>query len=339
MSGRVSVKELTTKTVPTNTIVVSTNSLSQVEVVVDENDDNTKMWENSVTFEFPIVSVDTSNKTVVCHIGSPHSGYTIQTHQKNGMLDGEAKIYNTDGRIIGIFTYQRGVEDGKCTFYYNTGNIFFTGFLKNGYRNGFGVEYQKDGSKSYDGLFKNGRQAPNISKKYDGTNHWVEKDDFRNVVSVIQIDENGLNHGICYFYKNGAISYISKWKHGEEVEILQKFSGSTMRLYKNGREVYQGGYKKKSDYEYIPASSSAADKNYKSQDELKREYKASKFKLVISTLTSLAFIDLFVYCILVFFSNDIVVEKCIWMAYTCVILMSICIFCILLMVCNLMKKQ
>ena len=112
-----------------------------------------------------------------------------------------------------------------------------------------------------------------------------------------------------------------------------------MRLYKNGREVYQGGYKKKSDYEYIPASSSAADKNYKSQDELKREYKASKFKLVISTLTSLAFIDLFVYCILVFFSNDIVVEKCIWMAYTCVILMSICIFCILLMVCNLMKKQ
>lgn len=339
MSENVSASMINTKSVPTNRNVVSVNPMSQVEVVVEGNDENTKVWENSISFEFPIVSVDTSGNMVVCHIGSPHNGYTIKTHQKNNMLHGDATLYNSDGRVIAVFTYQQGVENGKCTFYYSSGSIFFTGFLNNGYRHGLGVEYREDGSRSYDGFFKNGRPAPNIKEKYDGRNYWTEKDDFGNMVSLFQIDKNGLNHGVCYFYKNGVISYISKWNHGEEVEILKRFSGTTMRMFKNGCEIYRGGYRKKSDYEYIPdvPQNTSSIQKYMVAD--KREYEMSVLKLIISTLTSLSFIDLFVYCILVFFTNDIIVEKCIWMAYTCAVLMSICIFCILLLCCKKVKKS
>ena len=65
MSENVSASMINTKSVPTNRNVVSVNPMSQVEVVVEGNDKNTKVWENSISFEFPIVSVDTSNKTVV----------------------------------------------------------------------------------------------------------------------------------------------------------------------------------------------------------------------------------------------------------------------------------
>ena len=73
MSENVSASMINTKSVPMNRNVVSVNPMSQVEVVVEGNDENTKVWENSISFEFPIVSVDTSGNMVVCHIGSPHN--------------------------------------------------------------------------------------------------------------------------------------------------------------------------------------------------------------------------------------------------------------------------
>lgn len=336
MSEHASASMVSTGPAFTTKNVVSVNPVNQIEVVVEGNDENTKLWENSITFEFPIVSVDILDNMVVCHVGSPHNGYTICTNQKNNMLHGDATLYNSEGKVIAVFTYQQGVERGKCTIYYSSGSIFFSGFLNNGYRYGFGVEYRQDGSRSYDGFFKNGRHAPNIKKRYDGTSYWIEKDDCDNTVSLLLLDDYGLNHGVCYFYKNGVISYISKWIHGEEVEVLQRFSGSTMKTYQNGRVVYQGGYRKKSDYEYVPeVLRNSPIKNPSAE----KQYMMSLLKLIISTLTSLSFIDLFVYCILVLFTNDIIVEKCIWMAYTCVVLMSVCILCILILYCMKAKKS
>ena len=188
----------------------------------------------------------------ICQIGSPHQGYTLKASQKNDILDGEAFLYDYDNRIVANFTYQEGVENGKCKMYYRSGEIYFSGFLREGYRNGPGVEYRKDGSVIYEGFYKNGRQAPNIKLRSDGSNYWDEKDEYGEMVSMFQIDDIGLYHGICYLYSNGEISKISRWEHGKEMEILKKFDGLTMQMYENGKEVFSGRYNRKSDFEYVP---------------------------------------------------------------------------------------
>ena len=36
------------------------------------------------------------------------------------------------------------------------------------------------------------------------------------------------------------------------MELLKKFNGLTMKMFENGKEVFSGGYKKQSDFEYVP---------------------------------------------------------------------------------------
>ena len=221
-------------------------------VTIDSNEENTDIWNNCISSEFPIINVDMNEYEAICQIGSPHQGYTLKTSQKNDILDGDAFLYDYDNRVVAIFTYQEGVENGKCRMYYRSGEIYFSGFLREGYRNGPGVEYRKDRSVIYEGFYKNGRQAPNIKLRLDGSNYWDEKDQYGEMVSMFQIDDIGLHHGICYIYYNGEISKISRWKHGKEMELLQKFDGLTMQMFENGKEVFSGRYYRKSDFEYVP---------------------------------------------------------------------------------------
>ena len=72
------------------------------------------------------------------------------------------------------------------------------------------------------------------------------------MVSMFQIDDIGLYDGICYMYCNGEISKISRWKHGKEMELLQKFDGLTMQMFENGKETFSGRYYRKSVFEYVP---------------------------------------------------------------------------------------
>ena len=154
--------------------------------------------------------------------------------------------------------------------YYRSGEIYFSGFLLEGYRNGPGVEYRKDGSVIYEGFYKNGRRAPNIKQRSDGSNYWDEKNKYGEMVSMFQIDDIGLYHGICYIYFNGEISKISRWEHGKEMEILKKFDGLTMQMYENGKETFSGRYYRKSVFEYVPI--------YPTEIETKSDSKKSKKK-------------------------------------------------------------
>ena len=231
---------------------VSADNTPVICVTIDSNEENTDIWNNCISSEFPIIYTSVDKFEVICQIGSPHQGYTLKASQKNDILDGEAFLYDYDNRIVANFTYQEGVENGKCKMYYRSGEIYFSGFLLEGYRNGPGVEYRKDGSVIYEGFYKNGRQAPNIKLRSDGSNYWDEKDENGEMVSMFQIDDIGLNHGICYIYCNGKISKISRWEHGKEMEILKKFDGLTMQMYENGKETFSGWYYRKSDFEYVP---------------------------------------------------------------------------------------
>ena len=221
-------------------------------VTIDSNEENTDIWNNCISSEFPIIYTSVDKYEAICQIGSPHQGYTLKASQKNDILDGEAFLYDYDNRIVANFTYQEGVENGKCKMYYRSGEIYFSGFLREGYRNGPGVEYRKDGSVIYEGFYKNGRQAPNIKLRSDGSNYWDEKDENGEMVSMFQIDDIGLYHGICYIFNNGKISKISRWEHGKEMEILKKFDGLTMQVFENGKETFSGRYYRKSVFEYVP---------------------------------------------------------------------------------------
>ena len=207
----------------------------------------------------------------ICQIGSPHHGYTLEASQKIGILDGVAFLYDYDNRFVASLTYREGVANGMCRMYYRSGDIYFSGFLHEGYRNGPGVEYSKDGSPIYEGFYKNGRRALNIKQRSDGSNYWEEKDEDGKMVSLFQIDDNGLNHGICYFYCNGEISKISRWGHGKETELLKKFNGPIMKVLKNGIELYSGGYRKESDFEYIPSFKMDVETESDSEESIEEE--------------------------------------------------------------------
>ena len=238
-------------------------------VTIDSNEENTDIWNNCISSEFPITYMDMDKYEAICQIGSPHQGYTLKASQQNEILDGEAILYDYDNRVVAIFTYQKGVENGKCKMYYRSGEIYFSGFLQEGYRNGPGVEYRKDGSVIYEGFYKNGRQAPNIKLRLDGSYYWDEKDEYGEMVSMFQIDDIGLHHGICYIYFNGEISEISRWEHGKEIELLKKFDGLTMKMFENGKEVFSGRYYRKSDFEYVPIYPAEA-KTVRASEELKK---------------------------------------------------------------------
>ena len=151
------------------------NNTPIISVTIDSNEENTDIWNNCISSEFPIINMNMDKGQAICLIGSPHQGYTLKASQKNGKLHGEAFLYDYDNHVVASLTYQEGVANGKCTIYYRSGEIYFSGILYKGYRHGPGVEYNKNGSPIYEGFFKNGRRAPNIKLRSDGSNYWSSR--------------------------------------------------------------------------------------------------------------------------------------------------------------------
>ena len=295
-------------------------------------EDVTKLWTKCLSKEFPITSVANIDGATICYIGMPYPDYTIKTSQKNGQLNGEARLYNSEGRIIAIFTYQQGKMNGRCKLYTNSGRLFFYGFLKEGYRNGLGVEYSADGRKIVKGYFKDGTFSKNIQKRSDNPQYWEEKED--KICSLFKVDENYLYHGVCYFFENGNIDHISRWFHGKEIEPLQSFNNDIMTIYKNGVEIYTGRYQKKSDYSYVPLSVSLPNSKgpmitgYE-EAKTKKDFLQSILLLSVSTVVVISLVDLFIYCLLVFFATDTTVERTMWMFFVFTGIIGALILCII----------
>ena len=198
------------------------NTLSEISSVED-----TINLDNCISDEFPIIDIDINQRIAACKIGYPRNGYTILTSTKKNKLDGEATIYTPDNIRIATFTYKEDEATGKCIFYYRSGKPLFQGYLKNGYRDGFGVEYNEKGGIAFIGFFKDGYQNPLITRSEENSNLWYERDQFGNLISICNKDENGRNHGKCFFYDHGELSYISVWEHDKEIETTHIFDGNT----------------------------------------------------------------------------------------------------------------
>ena len=207
--------------------------------------------DNCISDEFPIIDIDINQRIATCKIGYPRNGYTILTSTKKNKLDGEATIYTPDNIRIATFTYKEDEATGKCIFYYRSGKPLFQGYLKNGYRDGFGVEYNEEGRIAFSGFFKDGHINPLITRSEENPNLWYERDQFGNLISICNKDENGRNHGKCFFYIKGKLHQISVWEHDKEIETTHVFNRDMLTIYKDGNVVFKGYYVMTSEFEFI----------------------------------------------------------------------------------------
>ena len=237
---------------PVPIIVVEVANNPKTSLGVENSKEDLSIWNNCICSEFPIINKTIIKKQAICEVGSPHLGYTLKASVKNDLLEGNATIEDPSGITVARLTYEKGIENGKCTLYYKSGKVYFKGYFQNGYRSGIGKEFSEEGIVIYDGFYRNGIREAHIVKRRDRCEYWNEFDDLRRLVSVCSKDDLGRNDGICYFYLNGKISYISRWNHGEEKEILHEFEGDRMIAYKRGKVVYEGKDTKKSDFEFCP---------------------------------------------------------------------------------------
>ena len=218
---------------------------------VKGSNEDVSIWKNCISIEFPVISSEIVEGTTFYKIGEPHLGYSMVSRLEDGLLGEEAHIYDTGGNLVADLQIQDRIGNGRCRLYYGTGELYFSGYLSQGYRNGLGLEYNKNGTVVFKGFFQNGCRNFHITNRMDRREYWNERDDSGNLVSVCRKDESGENDGVCYFYWNGNIKYISRWEHGEEVEMLHNFEGEIMKSYINNKLVYFGKYLKQSDFDYI----------------------------------------------------------------------------------------
>ena len=221
------------------------------------------------------------------------------SQKESGSFVENTHMYDANNHLVAIFQIEKKVICGKCTLLYKTGELYFSGYLSQGYRNGLGIEYNKNGTIIFKGFFQNGCRNFHITNRMDRSNYWNERDDTGNLVSVCRKDESGENDGICYFYSNGNIKHISRWKHGKEVEILHTFEGEIMKSFNNNKLVYYGEYLKESDFEYIPQENQMTTRHDRSESESKWKWKKCKIgrDRVLIFIMGLGLIDMVLFVI------------------------------------------
>ena len=201
------------------------------------------IWSWCIANQFPISTINNADsENVILNIGSPHHGYTIQTKMKDGKLNGKATLKTENNTIIAEFEYQSNEIKGQCKLYYDSGELYFEGNFENGYRQGFGKEYDKNGNVIFEGRFEKGCRVRQYERMDGMEGYWKELDGNGNVISICHKNENGMNEGLCYFYKAGLLDRASIWENNEEIAILYRFEKDIMIEYKDGVKCFEGYY-------------------------------------------------------------------------------------------------
>ena len=141
-------------------IVVNISGSEENKETVERSSFETDIWNHCISSEFPIMRMDIEDGIATCEIGQPHFGFTMKAmideeeDDDDIILDGEAKIYDSDGQLCAFFYCDEGEETGECRLYYDSGELYFDGYLEKGYRNGCGLEYSKNGKVLFHGFLK-----------------------------------------------------------------------------------------------------------------------------------------------------------------------------------------
>ena len=153
---------------------------------------------------------------------------------KNGMLDGELKVYSKDGRIRRMIKFKDNKQHGEEIFYYENGNIEYKFNYKEGKRHYVQISYYENGKRKnkwnckdgephgeYISYYKSGEKKASGFYKY--AYHKKTK-----VRGEYFKDDVG-------YYKNKNIKY-------KELLLVSGFSGKTRSILGNYEFIYEGKY-------------------------------------------------------------------------------------------------
>ena len=169
---------------------------------------------------------------------------------KDGQNEGVCYFYE-NGKLKKISEWKQGREvatSGYYKFYDDSKGIWYEGKYRNGIREGKSKEYSRNGNILFEGYTINGNK---LFPMNDMKPFWKEVDNEDNLVRICEINDDGRYDGVSYFYQNGDIYRISKWKDGKETEVLKMFNGRTMNEFKEGKLWYSGGYVRNGDFDFI----------------------------------------------------------------------------------------
>ena len=169
---------------------------------------------------------------------------------KDGQNEGVCYFYE-NGKLKKISEWKQGKEiatSGYYKFYDDLKGIWYEGKYRNGIREGKSKEYSRNGNILFEGYTINGNKLFPMNDKKP---FWKEVDTDNRLVRICEINEDGRYDGVSYFYQNGDIYRISKWKDGKETEVLKMFNGRTMNEFKEGKLWYSGGYVRNGDFDFI----------------------------------------------------------------------------------------
>ena len=197
-------------------------------------------WEKCFSTQFPIVSMFERNGMYIMHVGSPHEGYSIETHLVHNNMHGKSYLYTNEKLLVAELYIEDGEAEGPCTLYDTSSSLYFEGFFKNGYRSGKGKEYDREGKVIFEGYFDLGKRLY-INPLHEMSGYWKEYDEKGKLLNISKRNEkNGEIEGICYYYdENGNISHIVEIKKGIEIEY-----NGYCKLYDEPHKVWFEGFVK-----------------------------------------------------------------------------------------------
>ena len=228
---------------------VSGIELTQINVEENIPQERGACWSYNVSVQFPVRASKTKNGSDEVEVKQPHEGYFIKTTMKDSKMNGKSSIYSDKGVLIATLRFENGIATGPCTLYDTDGLLFFEGYFENGYRTGRGQEYDRQGNMIYDGFFKKGQRL-NISSFAEKKGFWKEMDENNNLIRICQLDSTGRCDGICYSYYAGKIDKVSRYKEGNEIEVMKQFVNNKMVEYENGVKRYEGDYMDSVEHNY-----------------------------------------------------------------------------------------
>jgi antitoxin component YwqK of YwqJK toxin-antitoxin module len=130
--------------------------------------------------QFAISQVKQNDKGLYANAdGSLYTG-TLETDEngakksmievKDGQINGEAKYYYADGKLMEIGTFENGMKSGKWIRYNESGTMIGLASYKLGKKNGTWLVWDDNGKKRFEMTYKDG-------EKSGVWNQWDEKGD------------------------------------------------------------------------------------------------------------------------------------------------------------------
>ncbi|MGR3811346.1 toxin-antitoxin system YwqK family antitoxin [Jiulongibacter sp. NS-SX5] len=152
------------------------------------------------------------------HIESyPQGSVELEAQYKNGKLEGERKIWYTDGQIMSIENFKSGLKEGRSIWYNPNGSILRTCNYKDGHESGACIVYYKENTILRESNYSESGVLL-ISSHFDINGILID------TYETVPLRNESIS---TYYYESGEVKERSISKIGEVTE-------NTTAYFKNG---------------------------------------------------------------------------------------------------------